>query len=59
MKWKENRNANVQMITVVTCEGTKTGEDAMNQGNKIYQWVGKATEPQPLFDPRKEKEMYM
>jgi hypothetical protein len=43
---------------VVTHGGTRTRADVMDQGNRIHQWVRKATEPQPLFDPRKEKEMY-
>jgi hypothetical protein len=30
----------------------------MDQGNRIHQWVRKATKPLPLFDPRKEKETY-
>jgi hypothetical protein len=38
--------------------GTRTREDAMDQGNRIHQWVRKATKPLPLFDPRKEKETY-
>jgi hypothetical protein len=67
--WQEKRNANVQMIAVEACDeqpkietircgGTRTREDVTNQGNKIHQWVRKATEPSPLFDPGKEKETY-
>jgi hypothetical protein len=46
-------------IAAVTCVGTRTGVNAMDQGNRIHHWVKKAVEPQPLFDLRKEKEMYM
>jgi hypothetical protein len=45
-------------IATVTYGGTRTEEDTMDQGNRIHQWVRKATKPLPLFDPRKEKETY-
>jgi hypothetical protein len=45
-------------IAAVMRGGTRTGTEVTNQGNRIHQWVSKATEPQPLFDPRDEKEMY-
>jgi hypothetical protein len=39
--------------------GTRARTDEMDQGNRIHEWVRKAIYPQPLFAPRKEKEMYM
>jgi hypothetical protein len=71
-KWKEKgRNKiepNIQMIVAEACDeqprikqlcgGMRTRVDVIDQGNRIHQWVRKATEPLPLFDPRKEKETY-
>jgi hypothetical protein len=45
-------------ITTVTCGGTRTRVGATNQGNRIHQWVSKATKPLPFFYPRKDKENY-
>jgi hypothetical protein len=45
-------------IAAVMHGGMRTEVDVMDQGNIIHQWVRKAVEPLPLFDPRKEKETY-
>jgi hypothetical protein len=69
-KVERKEELNVQMIAVeahdeqpkIASSGytwrNKNRADVTDQGNRIHQWVRKETEPQLLFDPRKEKETY-
>jgi len=69
VKWQEKRNLNLQMTTAkerdellnietVMCGGERTRVDVTYQGKRTEQWVRKAKEPPPLFDPIKDKDTY-
>jgi len=42
----------------ITCEGTRTGADAMNGGKQVEKWARKLVGSMLTFDPKEEKDMY-